>query len=378
MHPRHTSLGLLIIALLMTIVSCIFLVYYILHAGTNIPLLQGFIRSSYMVNDETNATKTIPAQTPATLLAVGDIMLGRNVERLTNENGRDYAFENITSFFQTFNLVFANLEGPIPTLHRPTPSGSTTFSFVSTTPTLLKRHNIGIVSLANNHLYDQGASNATRTREKLQAEGILTVGDQKVVNESLITTSTINGKNIVFVALYDVFGALDEVKAQSLVKKTADTTDAFVFLSIHWGDEYKLTHNARQERIAHALIDAGADVIVGHHPHVVQDIEMYQNKPIFYSLGNFIFDQYFSTDTQEGLAVGITLTDDQTTYTLFPIDIVKSRAQLMDSDKKTPWLEALAKRGEKNISSAVVQGVITVNADPSFPTAETIPQTTRS
>ena len=82
-------------------------------------------------------------------------------------------------------------------------------------------------------------------------------------------------------------------------------------MSFHWGEEYKKIHNAYQEKLAHAVIDAGADLIIGHHPHVSEDVEQYKGKYIVYSLGNFVFDQNFSEDTRNGLVVKVTLEDDK-------------------------------------------------------------------
>jgi LAS superfamily LD-carboxypeptidase LdcB len=83
--------------------------------------------------------------------------------------------------------------------------------------------------------------------------------------------------------------------------KNAKTQSDVLIVSIHWGDEYKTVHNARQESLAKMAIDSGADMVIGHHPHVIEDIDTYKDKPIIYSLGNFIFDQYFSKNTMRGM-----------------------------------------------------------------------------
>ena len=82
-----------------------------------------------------------------------------------------------------------------------------------------------------------------------------------------------------------------------------------IFVSLHWGEEYQLQSNVEQQRIARALIDVGADAVIGHHPHVIQEVEEYNGGWIFYSLGNFIFDQYFSPETMEGLVASVTVQD---------------------------------------------------------------------
>jgi poly-gamma-glutamate synthesis protein (capsule biosynthesis protein) len=109
---------------------------------------------------------------------------------------------------------------------------------------------------------------------------------------------------------------------------------------MHWGIEYKNISNDAQRNLAHLLIDKGVDAVIGAHPHVVEEAELYKNKPIFYSLGNFIFDQYFSEETQEGLSVGLILQDGavKSAY-LFPMYGVKSQVQLMEEERRDKFLE---------------------------------------
>jgi len=306
-----------------------------------------------------------PVATPtpkhATLVAVGDIMLGRNVEKWMLQEGDDYPFRAITPFFQEHDLVLANLEGPIPKQHRPTPSGSTTFSFRKEAVLALAASGIDIVSLANNHTYDQGRDNVSHTRSVLIDAGIIPFGDQRSSDMMHIVSTTIHGRHIIFAGYNDVYGILDLPGAVRAIQNTrAMNTSSFIIAYIHWGDEYTLVGNKRQQHIAHQIVDAGVDVVIGHHPHVVQHIEEYDGKLIFYSLGNFIFDQYFSKDTQEGLGVTLTWTDTGVTYTLHPIDIVKSQPVLMAEPKRTPWLDALAKRSDPTLLDEIKKGTVSL------------------
>jgi poly-gamma-glutamate synthesis protein (capsule biosynthesis protein) len=107
---------------------------------------------------------------------------------------------------------------------------------------------------------------------------------------------------------------------------------------MHWGEEYKTAANSRQEEIGRGLIDNGVDLIIGSHPHVVQNIERYKDKYIFYSLGNFVFDQYFSTSTQEGLAVKMQEGGD-CRFELEPITLYKSTPKFMEEAQKDNWLK---------------------------------------
>jgi hypothetical protein len=123
---------------------------------------------------------------------------------------------------------------------------------------------------------------------------------------------------------------------------------------VHWGTEYELAHNAAQETLAHVLIDAGADAVIGHHPHVVQDVAFYKDKPIFYSLGNFIFDQYWDTDVQTGLGVRMTIDDGSIAYEAIPFTTAGSRVQptiMQDADAHTLFTRIF---GSGNTSSFVI------------------------
>jgi poly-gamma-glutamate capsule biosynthesis protein CapA/YwtB (metallophosphatase superfamily) len=110
---------------------------------------------------------------------------------------------------------------------------------------------------------------------------------------------------------------------------------------MHAGIEYSSTYSKSQQRIAHASINAGADLVIGTHPHVVQPLEIYKNKAIFYSLGNFMFDQNFSFETTHGLAVRLTWGDNTTTYSLIPTTIAHQEASIASSSDAAKTLRSL-------------------------------------
>lgn len=104
-------------------------------------------------------------------------------------------------------------------------------------------------------------------------------------------------------------------------------------------------HDASKKQIdlAHLMIDSGADLIIGGHPHVIQNIEKYDNKLIFYSLGNFIFDQYFSKETQQGLMVGIELENEKQVYSIFAIEEDKAQPYLIKNQESIlDWLASIS------------------------------------
>ncbi len=127
-----------------------------------------------------------------------------------------------------------------------------------------------------------------------------------------------------------VYGLLDADKMLETVRDLASSSD-YVVVNIHWGIEYQSKHGQIQQDLAHKLVDAGADAIIGHHPHVVQGSEVYKGKPIFYSLGNFIFDQYFSVETQRGLAVGLSFSENSIEAWTFLLGLEGSQPYIMES-----------------------------------------------
>lgn len=299
------------------------------------------------------------ADEAAVVIFVGDVMLGRNVENLVRERGRAYPFEGWKSAFASADAVVANLEGPIVLAHAQTPSLGMTFSFASTTPNILEENGITAVTLANNHLYDQGSAGYDETVSLLSARGIAAVGHPFAIGGKYSSEISVRGERIVLAAYnftnpkFPVAAALADIAALR-----ASSTGAYLVAIVHGGEEYKLVSNAAQRDFYRKLIDAGADAVVAHHPHVTQEIELYRGKPIFYSLGNFVFDQYFSKDVQEGLALELTLSPAAAEYELIPVESAKSRPEPMAADRKAAWLAALAARSPESARSMVASGVI--------------------
>ncbi|MFA6094427.1 MAG: CapA family protein [Candidatus Paceibacterota bacterium] len=287
------------------------------------------------------------------ILFVGDMMLGRYVEKLLAQNGESYLFSGTREVFRSANAVVGNLEGPIVYNHIPTLSGGMQFSFASGTANLLARNGVTIVSRANNHGLDRGVLGWADTSQLLQRSHVQYFGSPTQTKPSVsVATTTINNEQIAFVGMNTTFPTFVASVGENLVREVASTTGAFVVISIHWGNEYELEPNIFQKEYARKLILAGADLIIGHHPHVVQSVDEYQGVPIFYSLGNFLFDQYFSKDTQEGLAVMLEFADGVVTYKLLPLESVRSSVSLMSGVLKSQWLSTLAER-----SPAVAMGV---------------------
>ena len=250
----------------------------------------------------------------ARLIFVGDIMLDRGVKSSVYRNfDNDYArlFDHLDILTEG-DLVFGNLEGPISDVGR---NVGSRFSFRMDPIVLPALVDAGftIFSFANNHVGDWSQVAFEDTLTRLSESGIDYTGAGWNKDEARTPTVTvINDISIGMLGFTDVGPNWMEAGAEragillasdplyeDIIKDAADMVDILI-VTLHWGDEY-VPFNARQERLAKSAIDAGADMIIGHHPHVIQGIEYYNGKLIAYSLGNFIFDQYFSKETMQGL-----------------------------------------------------------------------------
>jgi len=258
------------------------------------------------------------------LILVGDMMLSRSVgKKMEAMNDYTFPFLKIANVLQPMDLVFGNLEGPISSGGK---NQGSIYSFRASPRVVegLRLANFSILSMANNHTWDYGKAALLDTINILKENNILSVGAGKnSVEANEMVVKEIKGNKIGFLAYTDLYPEsleagnnypgisnfdLQEISKKISEAKASSTVD-LIFVSLHWGEEYAGVAKEKQREIAKKLIDAGADVIVGHHPHVVQGFEEYKNSLIFYSLGNFIFDQNFSEETMSGYLVKIKIID---------------------------------------------------------------------
>ncbi len=275
--------------------------------------------------------KKAPTESTVSFLAVGDIMLSRNVAgEIQKAKDINLPFSKMADILKSTNFNFANLESPIT--DSPVVGGhSLIFGAPTSTADGLVNYNFKILNLANNHALDQGLHGLNYTYQTLDGLGInhMGIGSDKtqawqpaIINE--------NGINICFIgASYASINDsgkttnnyvariedLENLKSAILnLKSSCD----FIVATMHAGTEYTRTPNKAQTTFAHKAIDYGADMVIGAHPHWVQTIEKYNGKYIFYSLGNFIFDQEWSQETKEGLTLKITLSKQASQNPMMP------------------------------------------------------------
>ena len=277
------------------------------------------------------------------ILFVGDIMLGRHVETLA-EGSKDRlrSFNQIRDFLSQ-HVTIANLEGTIPLKHVKTPINGFIFSFPTSTPETLKKGGITAVSLANNHMFDKGRSGYEETKRALDVGSVAHFGGYSPTTDDYFETK-IGTTTVIVYGITMIATGWDEEQALDMAKKLhTEHPDAHLVAFLHWGDEY-VTQNIYQRAFAHNLIDNGVDVIIGAHPHVIQGIETYKGKPIFYSLGNFIFDQYWHKDTEKGYMVRMSDSVDTIRYELIPVRQFRSVVYVATSTEQGEILSDISKQ----------------------------------
>ncbi len=244
------------------------------------------------------------AERSVLLGAVGDVMLARTVPTRISAHDAAWPWENLTPCWRSADLRFCNMECAVADGGQQVIKKYSFRADPRLAARVLAAGRINIAVLANNHSYDYARSGLTETLAHLQQDGITALGAGR--NRAAAIAPRIvecNGLKLAFVAYtqWTPIGYLpsDEGTALAILdektlaaelraaKKGAD----FLILSLHWGQEYSPTASADQQRLAHLAIDAGADLVLGHHPHVAQQVEIYHHHPIFYSLGNCIFDR---------------------------------------------------------------------------------------
>jgi len=293
----------------------------------------------------------------SSLIFVGDMMFDRGVEYYSEQNDNIYyPLEKVSDFLKTADITFGNLEGPIVKYPKNFLSKSLKFAFSTSTLKVLASAGFDILSLANNHTLNMGSTGLIETRNLLRSLDILPVGDTINCSAEFV----VEKDDIVFFAINKTFGfnCSDEQVIDNLKIVKAKFPNKFLIVSIHWGAEYKLSNSLAQQELAYLLIDNGVDLIIGHHPHVVQNIEEYNGKLIFYSLGNFVFDQHFSKETQQGLVVKLCLGKNTKAFQLFPAQTTLGKSNWMNAGEANIFLEGLASRSEKSLYQSIKNGTI--------------------
>ena len=243
-----------------------------------------------------------PYEEVISLKFTGDIILARSVNFLTVKNNDfTWSFKNIADELKDADITISNLESP---LIKNCPLTNEGFKFCGDERNSqgVKFAGIDVIGLANNHAGNYGEDGVNQTISNLEKEGILVSG----TTQKQIAYKEVKGTKFAFLALNSIgyketsLVWLEEATLKDLILEAKNNADV-VIVQLHWGEEYTDTPNDFQKKYGHLAIDLGADMVVGNHPHWVQNYEVYKDKYILYALGNFIFDQEWSAKTKQGV-----------------------------------------------------------------------------
>jgi poly-gamma-glutamate capsule biosynthesis protein CapA/YwtB (metallophosphatase superfamily) len=321
------------------------------------------------------------------IVAAGDILLGRGVEYHINRVQKDftYPFRNVADILRKGDVVFANLEAPLTESTKSLdPNGKIVLKSPQKAADGIKYAGFNVLNLANNHIMDYYEEGLLDTIEVLEKHGIAYAGAGKNINEArqpaIIEK---NGLKVAVLSYTDMAEltfkgnpmlsfAADEDKSgvaprkYELIKEDMDSIREnadILIISLHWGVENSFSVTEEQREFAYRLIDDGADIILGHHPHRFQGVEIYNGKPIIYSLGNFIFDQN-DPNNQESFIVHMELKDKKLSYMqLIPVrTIEKNHIIIPKGDDAIEMLKReLELCGKLGSKCAIVNDIIEFN-----------------
>jgi len=342
---RVTSRPLVIGVIALWVVVAALAGYYIWHAtaGTSASADTSASPDTVAVLSTTTTAKpiatttTIPATTttaaptttttteppPLTVAAGGDVLGDRGVGDYIDKHGGESVFEFVKPYLAPADVAFVNLEGPISDKGSPAAGKKFTFESRTALTTGLVWAGVDVVSLANNHSVDYGSKALLDCIARLDEAGVAHPGagadSTAAAAPALLDTPAGTVAVLAASEITQYFAATarqpgTNVTSSPNSRLVADVAAAakeadFVIVSLHWGTEYDATADGDQQNLAHKLVDAGADLILGHHPHVIQGLEIYKDRLIVYSLGDFVFDHY-SRATGEAFVLQVTLSPD--------------------------------------------------------------------
>jgi poly-gamma-glutamate capsule biosynthesis protein CapA/YwtB (metallophosphatase superfamily) len=290
------------------------------------------------------------------IIAGGDVMLARGAGVAVDSHGPDYPFREIKRELDRHDIACANLECPISARGTKfTPDKGIYFKADPEVLQGIRWSGFDFLSLANNHSLDWGPEALADTMNGLKRAGIRYAGAGTSVDEALEpAVFTVGDTSVAFIACNDVYPlacsesgktamtlSLEYEALGARIGKLKERYDILI-ASVHAGREYDRKQEKTKVQAFRLLADLGVDVVLGHHPHVVQDVEIYKGRVIAYSLGNLVFDQSWSPETSEGLLLEVGFTGKRAVYVnLIPVSIQKTQARLVETKDGIPERELL-------------------------------------
>jgi len=301
--------------------------------------------TSYMLGYYAHDNVSAAVDPVTTFMIGGDVMFDRSVNHLFADNQVEIFSQFGRRVFWGTDLALVNLEGPISDIpiDDDTNPNNLIFNFPPESAETLKYIGVNAVSLANNHTLNKGSQGEVKTVNALKQAGIAAIGHQNSFDSS--SSYQVAGPVPMTVVTINTLEQFDQQLVITAIQR-AKEQGQFVLVMPHWGYEYQTHHSQSQESLTKEWIAAGAGLIVGGHPHVVQDVQLVDGVLVVYSLGNLVFDQYFSAETQEGLMVAGLVNKDSVQLSFYPHHSVNSQPEI--------WLGA----DRKQILDSLLQAVV--------------------
>ena len=275
----------------------------------------------------------------------GDVMFDKSIRRIIKEKGDDYLLRYAKNIFAEYDYNIVNLECPITNKTKAAVK-QYTYKADSNSLLILKKAGVTHTGIPNNHSMDYFMAGLEDTYKYLIKYGLVPVGLGKDIKTACRPVLIIKGLDTAALfASTSMYNGTEKGSAAicncsiyelaELVKKYKDLHPHYmIFVSLHWGVEYTRIPTTEQVHCARMLIDSGAEAVIGHHPHVIQQIEFYKGKLILYSLGNLVFEQ-FRPVTKYGMFAGFSKTGSGgLSIMLYPIKIVESSPLILSQKEK--------------------------------------------
>lgn len=278
----------------------------------------------------------------------GDVMFGRKMPAVLDSGASPFRFvENVT---KNADILLVNFENPVTTSSYAVKGDVPLKANPKYTYLLANANDNVVASQANNHALDYGETGLNESIRNLQDAGIHVIGAGNNIGEATKPVTIESGdRNVTILNYMDAenfqeyrgvmdpatsnssgYSAYDSELAQRQVQEARENGSSIIIAYLHYGNEYSRSPNGNQVKISHELINDGADIVIGSHTHVTQGVEMYNGKPIFYNLGNFIFDQS-NPATHRSYFLNLDLVEDNCTVTLYPTYLSNYLPHFMDS-----------------------------------------------
>ncbi|WP_249595409.1 CapA family protein [Peribacillus frigoritolerans] len=341
------------------------------YTGIILPiLLIALVITTWMGRAEEVETVATKSDQSLTMTMVGDVMMGRYVEEVTEKHGYEYLYRYMKPYFTNSDYVSGNYEHTALKEEVSKYKGADTPIHLNSNTSgveAVKEAGFSVVSLANNHMMDYEEQGLLDTIDEFKSADMhyVGVGSNTAEAKNSIDYADVNGVRVATLGFTDVYGkdAVSKNDKAGLLNSNPDllfemigkARDAkqgnadLVVVNMHWGQEYSTSTTDRQKDLAKAIIDAGADIIIGHHPHVLQSYDVYKDGIIFYSLGNFIFDQGW-TRTKDSAMVQYHLANNgKATIDVVPLQIEEAtpRPATSSIDKSRVYRQLTKETSEK-------------------------------